>query len=589
VQLSDRVWIYRDGKRSERADSVLAELRRRLARVHERSDGDARRREAVDALVVAGEVEAAIADADLPDRAPIERITDILAEIALGRSVALELAIAEAARVHLPERSLVMSTPEGFAYYALHPEAYAAAMSQLGVVDDVLVVGIRSIGTALGAIARAALSARGARARRVTVRPGGLPYDRRLATVVAPPPTATVVIVDEGPGLSGSTFLATAEAFVRAGVLRERIVLVCSHPPDFGALRAPDAVRRWGGFRTLVAGTRVHLPPGRDVSGGAWRDVHYASSAAWPAAFVSAERLKVLEHGRLCKYEGMGLRAAAARDRGAALASEGLAPPIRDEGDGWASYPWDGNPLQSRDLDDAILAHIARYCARRAALFGEHGDATAEFLPALRKNAVALVGLEDVPELVIERPTIIDGRMPPHEWLRTARGILKADAMSHGDDHFFPGPTDIAWDLAGVIVEWGLGRAARARLLEIYRRESGDDAFGRIDGWIFAYAVTRGALAAFARDAIPGAEGERFARALRRYVFAASYGSTRGAPWRGVRRYASRAYAPEHDSRSFEVSRHPPTGLAPPPPSSSRPRSRDRARRTDRDPPTRRR
>ena len=29
----------------------------------------------------------------------------------------------------------------------------------------------------------------------------------------------------------------------------------------------------------------------------------------------------------------------------------------------------------------------------------------------------------------------------------------------HGDDHFFPGPTDIAWDLAGTIVEWELAPA----------------------------------------------------------------------------------------------------------------------------------
>ncbi|MBZ5585043.1 MAG: hypothetical protein LAQ30_23105, partial [Acidobacteriia bacterium] len=34
----------------------------------------------------------------------------------------------------------------------------------------------------------------------------------------------------------------------------------------------------------------------------------------------------------------------------------------------------------------------------------------------------------------------LDGRMLRHEWLETARGYMKADALDHHDDHFFPGP-----------------------------------------------------------------------------------------------------------------------------------------------------
>src|SRR5436853_406434 len=52
---------------------------------------------------------------------------------------------------------------------------------------------------------------------------------------------------------------------------------------------------------------------------------------------------------------------------------------------------------------------------------------------------------------------VVDGRMNPHEWLGTADGrLLKTDGATHGDDHFFPGPTDIAWDIAGAAVEWNL-------------------------------------------------------------------------------------------------------------------------------------
>ena len=42
--------------------------------------------------------------------------------------------------------------------------------------------------------------------------------------------------------------------------------------------------------------------------------------------------------------------------------------------------------------------------------------------------------------------------LAPHEWLRLDDGnVRKTDAIAHGDDHLFPGPTDIAWDLAGAI------------------------------------------------------------------------------------------------------------------------------------------
>ena len=42
----------------------------------------------------------------------------------------------------------------------------------------------------------------------------------------------------------------------------------------------------------------------------------------------------------------------------------------------------------------------------------------------------------------------MDNRMFPHEWLATRRSYIKTDGTDHHDDHFYPGPQDIAWDLA---------------------------------------------------------------------------------------------------------------------------------------------
>ena len=110
------------------------------------------------------------------------------------------------------------------------------------------------------------------------------------------------------------------------------------------------------------------------------------------------------------------------------------------------------------------------------------------------------------------RAVLVDGRMLPHKWIRVSaegRRYIKCDGASHGDDHFFPGPaTDIAWDLAGTIVEWNAGYEACQRLLERYRQRSGDDAAPRLANYLLAYAVFRMAYAKMAAAAMRGSDEE---------------------------------------------------------------------------------
>ena len=109
--------------------------------------------------------------------------------------------------------------------------------------------------------------------------------------------------------------------------------------------------------------------------------------------------------------------------------------------------------------------------------------------------------------------------MQPHEWVITPAGkMLKTDSGSHGDDHFFPGPTDIAWDLAGAIVEWQMTDQQTNALLTHYGRLSGDNAVGRINDFIVAYKAFRAAYCLMAANALEGSdEGIRMQRASERY------------------------------------------------------------------------
>src|SRR5512140_1645102 len=197
-------------------------------------------RDLLGAVLRAGELECGIADAYPAAAGSCARLTDQIADaLLIGESAGSinpdfqkPLQTLLKAALSLPEfEQLSISTPEGFAYYALHPQAYADVIRQIPACGHLLVVGIRSIGTTLSAVATAAARSRGIVAERITVRPQGHPYNRTLEftpeqiAVVSRAVScgATFAVVDEGPGLSGSSFLAAAEALERAGAPAEKI------------------------------------------------------------------------------------------------------------------------------------------------------------------------------------------------------------------------------------------------------------------------------------------------------------------------------------------------------------------------------
>jgi hypothetical protein len=149
---------------------------------------------------------------------------------------------------------------------------------------------------------------------------------------------------------------------------------------------------------------------------------------------------------------------------------------------------------------------MAEYCAFRVRAFAvELADHIA--MQQMAEHNLRELGLDLAVELRLERPVIADGRMHPHEWLLGKDGeLLKTDSGSHGADHFFPGPTDIAWDLAGAVVEWQMNDQQTTEFLNFYHRASGDDASARMDGFIKAYAVFRLAYCMMAANAMNGSE-----------------------------------------------------------------------------------
>jgi hypothetical protein len=525
--------VFREGHQAVSSEKLRSAL---LDQLSPELDNES----ALVALLRAGELECAVCDLEedlCAQRQPFSALTDSLAESLLNpgcliqKSNALKVSIEQTV---LPEKLLV-SPPEGFAYYGLHPLAYSTVLPRLAPLPSrIVVTGIRTIGTTLSAVCAAAARKAGIHAQRFTVRPAGHPYDRRTqfsreqSELVKQEAAggAAFLVVDEGPGLSGSSFLSVGEALEQAQVPRERITFVCSHEPEVQALCAPGGPERWQKFRSIVADSPARKPEEAQIwiGGGEWRQHLLPSKASWPGSWVSFERPKYLSASpapkrRFFKLPGLGHYGENVFHLESRVADAGFGPSLRMESDGYASYPLvAGRPMAADDLSERVLARMAGYCAFRLQNFSVESCST-DALQKMAEHNMSQLGLDVSVKLQVEKPVLVDGRMAPHEWLFTTNNkMLKTDCGSHGDDHFFPGITDIAWDLAGAIIEWKMERDQVEAFVEMYRRASGDNAMPRIPEFIKAYTVFRVAYCMMAANAMRGTgEEPRLKQAATKY------------------------------------------------------------------------
>lgn len=549
------LWAFREGRKSVPTAALFRELAAATDDLCARS-GDTGL--AMAALLRAGEFESALADANDAAQTAAQQLTDAVANVFLGDTAGLDAArraLNTITRFELPE-TVSISPPEGFAYYALHPHDFARLAERAATeTGSALVIGIRSIGTTLSAVVRAALAQRGKATARTTVRPTGHPYDRVVqltpeqlqsirqwngceaqASQKQPDTSqpgemgytgpADFLVVDEGPGRSGSSFLSVAEALVCAGVATKRISLLGSRAVEVDQLCAENARTRWSQFRFLWPEPSVYrrFSDHTYIGGGNWRDVLLGAQGRWPVCWPQMERLKFLspDGSSIYKFEGFGAFGEEILGRATLLAKAGFGTAAEEAGDGMIRYPMiRGQRFQVADVSTSLLQHLARYCAFRATEF-RIANAPATQLPDMVGfNTLQEFGVElgsGMEALATAEPVLTDGRMQPHEWIGVERRIIKVDAYTHGDDHFFPGPTDIAWDLAGIIVEWNLDDQAADFLMSEFRRMSGLDRTQAIQPFVFAYTVFHLAYWKMALSTVTASpEEERVLKAYQRY------------------------------------------------------------------------
>ena len=369
-------------------------------------------------------------------------------------------------------REVRVRLPEGYAFYTLYPEAYAVAARQLKLTAPARVIGLRSIGTGLAAVVAATLCA----PPPMTLRPVGHPFDRKLS--ISPALAADLlegqahyIIVDEGPGLSGSSFGAVADWLEDEGVPAERIAFLPGHDGQLGPHASARHRDRWNNAQRPTASLDTFLQgwveelvgpldaPMTDISGGLWRPLWSASEAAWPAIDPAWERRKFLARRGtdtwLVKFAGLGPIGEEKLALAFRLHQAGIGAEPIGLTHGWLVQRWHEDALPTRPSTD----ELARYLRLRSSLPAKQGASLADLLGMAQHNVPALrtwhLDLDKLEQRV--RPVRIDGRMAAHEWLRLPSGqLLKADALDHHASHDLVGCQDLAWDLAGAAVELNL-------------------------------------------------------------------------------------------------------------------------------------
>jgi hypothetical protein len=479
--------VYGDREHTRDVAELLDGLAASLRAAGAMPPGLARHEALVAALIEAGGLVQGLADAALASAG--HDATDPATERAMVVLMALAASVRRSWRSGFAAPPLVPPTmprlrgwvrirrTEGFAFYALYPEAYQVAAAALPPVPGTQVLGLRSIGTTLGAVVADALFCPVAH----TLRPVGHPFARRLALgpgVVLS--AARVAVVDEGPGLSGSSFGAVLEALAEHAVAPHRIHVFSGH---LGA-PGPQASAR---HRTLLGAVNRHALPFatvpsearlagwvadlfgtkvlamRDISGGAWRN-----GASLPA-FPQQERRKFLlrmQHGTwLAKFVGLGAFGAAQVARAKTLAAGGFVPEVAGACHGFLVERWLG---ASRPAPPDMLTHLGRYLGFRARMLpaGPEDGATMGALWDMAQHNAAAAGLGALLDWRAHLPALerttrrvwTDSRLHRWEWHFGAR-TLKTDAVDHAGAHDLVGAQDIAWDIAGAAVEWGVDPA----------------------------------------------------------------------------------------------------------------------------------
>lgn len=457
--------------------------------------------------------------------------------------------------------NIKVNVPEGFVYYGLYPETYIDAADRFYEKyepGNVVCIGIRSIGTQLSALVSAQLINNNCNVHSFTVRLKGHPFSRylvlsrELENFVRDNNHLWFIIVDEGPGLSGSTIGGTVNKLLILGVDPKKIVIFPSWESDGRNFVSKTAREIWPGFEKFV-GEFQHLwiKSGKletgfncdilkEFSAGLWRKHLIQSEKDYPAVHPHHEKRKYLLKGKgkenntilLAKFAGLGNYGKEIIKRGIVLGKSRFCPEIRGYANGFVIMPFiEGVPMKPENVDEEFIKFVAEYFALINNEFTAELTATWENMTAMiLQNTTEGLGsewVENAQRVIKQFPSssyqhnvvAIDGHVMSHEWIKTENGFKKVDSLEHWSDQFFIGCQNIAWDIAGFMIEFELEEKMKRKLVDHYIRLTNDvDIESRLPFYLTAYCAFRIGYITLANLSVPDTkEKERFAVLKRKF------------------------------------------------------------------------
>jgi hypothetical protein len=507
--------LYGNPARLENAASVAASISTLLRRAGSMPSGIDRHAVLAHAFIRAGELVQGIADAEF-DRCGVDarsRMQDKGATLLLAMAVALDRSWRSNFREELSDIPLSLlrqlgsagwistRVGEGYAHYALYPEAYLEAARRSGLGSETLVIGIRSIGTSLGALVAAALQARPA----ISLRPVGHPFRREIRaepgilTIAASDSDLQFAVVDEGPGMSGSSFASVARWLFDLGIGPAQIHFFSSHGNGPGEAAGRETRAIWQGCRHHPALScdffdQTLKPCIESRLGsleGALKPYSPTPSTPRDGRFERLKFSTTTTHGRLLvKFAGLGDSGERKLRDAQTLATEGFSPGVVGLCYGFLLQEHATARRLGCTIHDRarFLQTLASYLSFRAGGgLGPAGPgATVDTLRRMAiENSLELLGPRFASTLECHlqrlsdagapaRVVRTDNRLQSWKWLVTSDGFLKVDAVDHCEAHDLVGCQDIAWDIAGSIVEYRLSAAEAGAICNAIRSAGGN-------------------------------------------------------------------------------------------------------------------
>lgn len=460
-------------------------------------------------------------------------------------------------QMQLPEQ-ITLNVPEGFVFYGLYPEVYLEATSEFikeMKPEKTLVIGLRSIGTVLSALIGAHLQSVGCVVKTLTVRPRGHPFNRflvldeKIKNMIRQSTGYYVIIADEGPGLSGSSIGGTLSAVKSLNVPSNRTVIFPSWLPSGERFISENARVLWNDYKKYTGSFENQwILNGKlernlqkrlvyEISAGMWRSRFITEPSDFPPVHPHHERRKFMlvdnseekKNRWIAKFVGLGKYGASNVERAQKLAEMGFTPSVDQLCNGFAVMPFvEGNVLKASDLDESLIDFVKKYLLFIQKTMGASLQVSYDqMFEMIYTNVKEGMGenwcrcLEkftpETSSLYEEVAVAIDGRMMPHDFLKTGDRFVKVDHIEHHSDQFFHGVQNICWDIAGFFVEFELDRRKREHFLENF---TSIDSFvnKRQQFFNIAYLAFRLGYVSLAADSLKGEpDAGRFEKLRKKY------------------------------------------------------------------------